>query len=173
MTADASGHAPDLSGYCDTCHCPSSDVHWRVAHGVFVAGTGVLFFTRLAVRLVRSRHRKRPRARFKNGQGIRFARWLGMSTNRTTPPNRSVDGEPSPDGPNLDRLPDAPLPDASHATHVPRFPAEPEDHPVLDPTNPASKPQGTTKDQVDTMEGEGQAQQPGQAPPTNTDATGF
>jgi hypothetical protein len=47
-----------------------------------------------------------------------------------------------------------------------------EDHPVLDPKNPASKPQGTTKDQVDTMESEGQAQQPGQEPRPNKDATG-
>ena len=28
----------------------------------------------------------------------------------------------------------------------------------MDPTNPASKPHGTTKDQVSEMEGEGQAQ---------------
>jgi hypothetical protein len=48
-----------------------------------------------------------------------------------------------------------------------------EDQPVLDPKNPASKPQGTTKDQVDTMEGEGQAQQPGQDPKPNKDARGF
>ncbi len=34
--------------------------------------------------------------------------------------------------------------------------------PVLDPKNPASKPQGTTEDQVHNMEGEGQAEQPGQ-----------
>jgi hypothetical protein len=38
----------------------------------------------------------------------------------------------------------------------------------LDPTNPASKPHGTTKDQIDEMEGEGQAQAPGQKPPPNT-----
>ena len=36
---------------------------------------------------------------------------------------------------------------------------------VLDPTNPASKPYGTTKDQISTMEGEGQAQTPGQESP--------
>ena len=36
---------------------------------------------------------------------------------------------------------------------------------VLDPDSPASKPYGTTNDQVNTMEGEGQAQQPGQEPP--------
>ena len=99
---------------------------------------------------------------------------MGMSTNRTTPRNRPVDGEPSPDGPDLDRLPDEPLPDASHATHVPPLPAtDLPDPPVLDPKNPSSKPQGTTRDQVDTMEGEGQAQQPGQEPPPNRDATGF
>jgi hypothetical protein len=38
-----------------------------------------------------------------------------------------------------------------------------------DPTNPASKPHGTTKDQVTEMEGEGQAQVTGQEPPPNTD----
>ena len=92
------------------------------------------------------------------------------------PPESAVDGEPSRDGPDLDRLPDEPLPDASHATQVPTFPVEdlkqpypagserPQDQPVLDPKNPATKPQGTTKDQVDTMESEGQAQQPGQDP---------
>ena len=37
--------------------------------------------------------------------------------------------------------------------------------PVLDPKNPASKPYGTTKDQISTMEGEGQAQTAGQEPP--------
>jgi len=37
--------------------------------------------------------------------------------------------------------------------------------PVLDPKNPDSKPHGTTKDQIATMEGEGQAQTPGQEPP--------
>ena len=83
-----------------------------------------------------------------------------------------MDWEPSHDGPDLDRLPDAPLPDASHATHLPQFPPEPTDHPVLDPKNPASKPQGTTKDQVDTMEGEGQAQQPGQERQPHATATG-
>ena len=97
-----------------------------------------------------------------------------MSTKKTTPPAPHVEGEPSSDGPDLDRLPDEPLPDASHATHVPPFSAEESaDQPVLDPKNPASKPQGTTKDQVDTMEGEGQAQQPGQEQPRNRDATGF
>lgn len=85
--------------------------------------------------------------------------------NRSTPSNRPVDWEPSRDGPDLDRLPDAPLPDASHATQVPTFSKEePLKQPVLDPTNPASKPYGTTKDQVDTMEGEGQAQQSGALP---------
>ena len=39
------------------------------------------------------------------------------------------------------------------------------DAPVLDPTNPASKPYGTTSDQIANMEGEGQAQTPGQDPP--------
>ncbi len=39
----------------------------------------------------------------------------------------------------------------------------------MDPTNPASKPHGTTKDQIDEMEGEGQAQAPGQEPPPKTD----
>ena len=96
-----------------------------------------------------------------------------MSTKKTTPSAPHVDGEPSSDGPELDRLPEEPLPDASHATHVPPFPAEESaDQPVLDPKNPASKPQGTTKDQVDTMEGEGQGQQLGQEP-RNRDATGF
>ena len=37
--------------------------------------------------------------------------------------------------------------------------------PVLDPRNPDSKPHGTTKDQISTMEGEGQAQTAGQEPP--------
>ena len=37
--------------------------------------------------------------------------------------------------------------------------------PVLDPRNSASKPHGTTKDQISTMEGEGQAQIAGQEPP--------
>jgi len=37
--------------------------------------------------------------------------------------------------------------------------------PVLDPSNPDSKPHGTTKDQISTMEGEGQAQIAGQEPP--------
>ncbi len=41
------------------------------------------------------------------------------------------------------------------------------DVPVLDPTNPASKPYGTTRDQVANMEGEGQAQTPGQEPPAD------
>ena len=36
---------------------------------------------------------------------------------------------------------------------------------VLDPTNPASKPYGTTRDQIANMEGEGQARTPGQEPP--------
>ena len=39
--------------------------------------------------------------------------------------------------------------------------------PVLDPKNPASKPHGTTKDQISNMEGEGQAQTPGQEPPVD------
>jgi hypothetical protein len=39
--------------------------------------------------------------------------------------------------------------------------------PVLDPRNPASKPHGTTKDQISNMEGEGQAQTPGQEPPVD------
>ena len=39
------------------------------------------------------------------------------------------------------------------------------DVPVLDPTNPDSKPYGTTRDQVANMEGEGQAQTPGQEQP--------
>jgi hypothetical protein len=39
--------------------------------------------------------------------------------------------------------------------------------PVLDPRNPASKPHGTTKDQISSMEGEGQAQTPGQKPPVD------
>ena len=69
-----------------------------------------------------------------------------MGTKKTTPSAPPADREPSPDGP---------------------------DQPVLDPKNPASKPQGTTKDQVDTMESEGQAQQPGQQPPPDKDATGF
>jgi hypothetical protein len=55
-------------------------------------------------------------------------------------------------------------------TPLPTFPPAPAvDQPVLDPKNPSSKPQGTTTDQVDTMESEGQAQQPGQGP-TNDDA---
>ncbi len=41
-------------------------------------------------------------------------------------------------------------------------------HP-LDPANPASKPHGTTNDQISEMEGEGQAQAPGQDPPPNAD----
>ena len=41
--------------------------------------------------------------------------------------------------------------------------------PVLDPKNPASKPHGTTKDQVSNMEGEGQAQIQGQEPPADID----
>ena len=41
------------------------------------------------------------------------------------------------------------------------------DVPVLDPKNPASKPYGTTRDQVANMEGEGQAQTPGQEPPAD------
>ena len=41
------------------------------------------------------------------------------------------------------------------------------DVPVLDPTNPASKPYGTTRDQVANMEGEGQAQTPGQEQPAD------
>jgi len=36
-------------------------------------------------------------------------------------------------------------------------PGDNDDTP-LDPTNPASKPHGTTKDQINEMEGEGQAQ---------------
>ena len=36
--------------------------------------------------------------------------------------------------------------------------------PVLDPKTPASKPHGTTQDQVTEMENEGQAQQQGQDP---------
>ena len=57
-------------------------------------------------------------------------------------------------------------------THVPADEPSVSDHPggdsdvpVLDPTNPASKPYGTTRDQVANMEGEGQAQTPGQEPP--------
>ena len=37
-----------------------------------------------------------------------------------------------------------------------------------DPENPASKPNATTRDQVENMESEGQAQQPGQEPPDET-----
>lgn len=37
--------------------------------------------------------------------------------------------------------------------------------PAKDPSNPASKPNATTEDQVANMESEGQAQQPGQEPP--------
>ena len=37
--------------------------------------------------------------------------------------------------------------------------------PVKDPKTPASKPHGTTRDQIANMESEGQAQQPGQEPP--------
>jgi len=47
-------------------------------------------------------------------------------------------------------------------------PGDKDDAP-LDPTNPASKPHGTTKDQISEMEGEGQAQAPGQEPPPITD----
>lgn len=43
--------------------------------------------------------------------------------------------------------------------------------PVLDPRNPDSKPQGTTRDQISTMEGEGQAQTPGQEPPEDINET--
>ena len=38
-----------------------------------------------------------------------------------------------------------------------------------DPKNPASKPNATTQDQVANMENEGQAQQPGQDAPDETD----
>ena len=44
-----------------------------------------------------------------------------------------------------------------------------KDETRLDSTNPASKPHGTTTDQINEMEGEGQAQAPGQNPPPNTD----
>jgi hypothetical protein len=40
--------------------------------------------------------------------------------------------------------------------------------PPKDPTNPASKPNATTQDQVANMESEGQAQQPGQEPPPDS-----
>jgi hypothetical protein len=43
-----------------------------------------------------------------------------------------------------------------------------KDEAPMDPANPASKPRGTTKDQINEMEGEGQAQAPGQDPPPNT-----
>jgi hypothetical protein len=42
------------------------------------------------------------------------------------------------------------------------------DETPMDPTNPASKPHGTTRDQINEIEGEGQAQAPGQNPPPNT-----
>ncbi len=45
--------------------------------------------------------------------------------------------------------------------------------PVLDPRNPASKPHGTTKDQISNMEGEGQAQTPGQEPPDDVNDVGL
>jgi hypothetical protein len=44
-----------------------------------------------------------------------------------------------------------------------------KDETPLDPANPASKPHGTTTDQINEMEGEGQAQAPGQKPQPNTD----
>jgi len=53
--------------------------------------------------------------------------------------------------------------DDERKTHVPAD--GDSDVPVLDPTNPASKPYGTTRDQVANMEGEGQAQTPGQEQP--------
>jgi hypothetical protein len=40
-----------------------------------------------------------------------------------------------------------------------------KDETTIDPTSPASKPHGTTKDQIDEMESEGQAQGQGQEPP--------
>ena len=43
-------------------------------------------------------------------------------------------------------------------------PGDKDDTP-LNPTNPASKPHRTTKDQITEMEGEGQTQAPGQEPP--------
>ena len=59
-------------------------------------------------------------------------------------------------------------------THVPADEPSVSDHPggandapVLDPRNPASKPHGTTMDQVANMESEGQAQTPGQKPPAD------
>ena len=48
---------------------------------------------------------------------------------------------------------------------VSEHPGGDSDVPVLDPTNPDSKPYGTTRDQVANMEGEGQAQTPGQEQP--------
>ena len=64
--------------------------------------------------------------------------------------------------------------DAGGKTHVPAdepgvsdHPGGDSDAPVLDPTNPASKPYGTTRDQVANMEAEGQAQTPGQEPPAD------
>jgi hypothetical protein len=44
-----------------------------------------------------------------------------------------------------------------------------KDETPTDPTNLASKPHGTTKDQISEMEGKGQAQAPGQEPPRNID----
>jgi hypothetical protein len=41
------------------------------------------------------------------------------------------------------------------------------DETPMDPTNPASKPHGTTSDQVSEMEGEGQAQGGNTPPSTN------
>ena len=46
-----------------------------------------------------------------------------------------------------------------NARHIPK--------PAKDPSNPASKPNATTEDQVANMESEGQAQQPGQEPPAD------
>jgi hypothetical protein len=61
---------------------------------------------------------------------------------------------------------DTGVPDDEHG--ISNRPSDKDDAP-LDPTNPASKPHGTTKDQISEMEGEGQAQAPGQEPPPNTD----
>ncbi len=42
--------------------------------------------------------------------------------------------------------------------------------PVEDPKNPATKPHGTTDDQVKEMENEGQAQQPAQVDPADVES---
>ena len=64
-------------------------------------------------------------------------------------------------------------------THVPADQPSVSEHqggdsdvPVLDPTNPASKPYGTTRDQVANMEAEGQAQTPGQEQPAGIEKAG-